>query len=94
MVSRPGDDRLCRVQFYGINRRRPASHARSPGHRSRRAVDDGLGAASDSVQSVDRAGKLEIRGLQAYPMRLPRRRGVFQAIFHARMPRSSWSYGL
>ena len=26
--------------------------------------------------------------------RLPRRRGVFQAIFHARMPRSWWSHGL
>jgi hypothetical protein len=52
------DDRLCRVRFYAINRRRTACRACARARRRRRAIDDGLGAASYSVQSLDRAGKL------------------------------------
>jgi hypothetical protein len=52
------DDRLCRVRFYAINRRRTARRACARARRRRRAIDDGLGAASYSVQSLDRAGKL------------------------------------
>ena len=56
--NRRYDDRLCRVRFYAINRRRTARRACARARRRRRAIDDGLGAASYSVQSLDRAGKL------------------------------------
>src|SRR5258705_13836798 len=41
-------DRLCRVRFYAINRRRTARRASARAGRRRRASDDGLGAASYS----------------------------------------------
>jgi len=56
--NRRYDDRLCRVRFYAINRRRTARRACARARRRRRAIDDGLGAASYSVQSLDRAGNL------------------------------------
>jgi nucleotide-binding universal stress UspA family protein len=62
--NRRFDDRLCRVRFYAINRRQPVSRARARAHERRRAIDDGLGPASDSVQSLDRAGKLTPDGLE------------------------------
>ena len=60
MQNRRYDDRLCRVRFYAINRRRTARRACARARRRRRASDDGLGATSYSVQSLDRAGKLEV----------------------------------
>jgi hypothetical protein len=56
--NRRYDDRLCRVRFYAINRRRTARRACARARRRRRAIDDGLGATSYPVQSLDRAGNL------------------------------------
>jgi hypothetical protein len=67
--NRRYDDRLCRIRFYAINRRRTARRACDRARRSRHAIDDGLGATGYSVQSLGRAGKL---GHVRIPVREPR----------------------